>query len=136
MVEINSLTAARRVVASQPFTKWLAAKPMRLGAGKAAFEMEVRDDHKQRGGVVHGGVLSALADTAMVFAASSRMGPAVATENLTVNLVHPVCDGTVIAEAEVAHVGHSVSVVRCLLLDQARALYGTGEGTVRRIGDD
>lgn len=136
MTDINSLNAARRVVENQPFTKWLGAKLVRFGAGKAVFEMEVRDDHKQHRGVVHGGVLSALADTAIAFAAGSRMGPRVATQNVTVNFVRPVHDGTLIAEAEAVHVEHRVSVVRCLLLDEARALYATGVGTVRLTGDE
>ena len=94
--------------------------------GRAILRMRVGKRHKQVHGVVHGGVLAALADTAGGLATymAVRRGTRIATVEMKMNYLEPVEKGTVTAEAEVLRVGRNLAVVDCTLRDDARHLVG------------
>ncbi len=89
MTDANSLADAKSVALAQPFTRFLGVAVIEFGAGKAVLHMEARKAHLQHRGMVHGGVIAALIDTAIAFAAGSRMGPHVLTDGVTINFVKP-----------------------------------------------
>ena len=77
--------------------------------GHVILEMPVDDRHKQIHGVVHGGVIAALADTAgglATYMASPR-GRRVATIEMKINYLEAVADGTVRADAHVVRLGRA-----------------------------
>ena len=87
--------------------------------GKVTLRMPVEALHKQVYGVVHGGVLAALADTAgglATYMACPR-GTRVATVEMKINFLEAVEAGTVIAEAEVVRRGRHIAVVDCDVRD-------------------
>jgi uncharacterized protein (TIGR00369 family) len=87
--------------------------------GKVTLRMPVKALHKQVYGVVHGGVLAALADTAgglATYMACPR-GTRVATVEMKINFLEAVEAGTVIAEAEVVRRGRHIAVVDCDVRD-------------------
>src|SRR5713226_1439675 len=95
-------------------------------AGRAVVRMRVAAMHKQVHGVVHGGVLAALADTAgglATYMACPR-GTRVATIEMKINYLEAVEGGTVTAEAEVVRLGRHVSVVDCDVRDETGRLVG------------
>ena len=83
------------------------------------LRMPVEALHKQVHGVVHGGVLAALADTAgglATYMACPR-GTRVATVEMKINFLEAVEAGTVFAEAEVVRRGRHIAVVDCDVRD-------------------
>jgi uncharacterized protein (TIGR00369 family) len=88
--------------------------------------MRVRARHKQVHGVVHGGVLAALADTAGGLATyiCARRGTRVATVEMKMNYLEPVSGRTVIADARVIRKGRNLAVVDCDLHEEGGVLVG------------
>ena len=107
--------------------------------GKVTLRMPVEALHKQVYGVVHGGVLAALADTAgglATYMACPR-GTRVATVEMKINFLEAVEAGTVFAEAEVVRRGRHIAVVDCDVRDDrgrlvAKALMTFFVGPFRR----
>lgn len=84
-------------------------------AGRAVVRMRVAAMHKQMHGVVHGGVLAALADTAGGLATYLVVprGTRLATVEMKINFLEPVDRGTLRAEARVLRRGNNLAVVDC-----------------------
>ncbi len=92
--------------------------------GKVTIRMPVTARHKQVHGVVHGGVIAALADTAgglAVYMACPR-GTRVATVEMKINFLEAVEAGSVTAEAEVVRLGRHIAVADCDLRDNTGRL--------------
>src|SRR6204780_4405425 len=87
--------------------------------GKVVLRMRVARKHLQVHGVVHGGVLAALADTAGGLATYMTVprGTRVATVEMKINFLEAVEAGTVFAEAEVVRRGRHIAVVDCDVRD-------------------
>ncbi|MGH9736278.1 MAG: PaaI family thioesterase [Candidatus Acidiferrales bacterium] len=94
--------------------------------GHVIIEMPVDDRHKQTQGVVHGGVLAALADTAGGLATYMACPPGkrVATIEMKINYLEAVSNGRVSAEARVVRLGAHIAVVDCDVRDETRRLVG------------
>src|SRR5271167_1246851 len=92
--------------------------------GKVALRMRVNENHLQVHGVVHGGVLAALADTAGGLASymSCPLGTRVATVEMKINYLEGVERGTLTADAEVVRIGRHLAVVDCDVTDDAKRL--------------
>ena len=90
------------------------------------MRMQVGQRHMQVHGVVHGGVLAALADTAGGLATfmSLHALARVATIEMKINYLEPVEKGTVFADARVLRAGKNIAVVDCDLRDDADRLVG------------
>ena len=83
--------------------------------GRAVLRLDVRPRHKQLHGVVHGGILAAMADTAAAISAYTVLpkGTTLATVELSINYLEPVPEGRVKAEARVLRVGRNFVVAEC-----------------------
>jgi uncharacterized protein (TIGR00369 family) len=94
--------------------------------GRVVLRMRVGERHKQVHGVVHGGVVAALADTAAGLATYMAMprGRRVATVEMKINYLEPVERGNIIAEARVIRRGKHIAVVDCDVRDDNRRLVG------------
>ena len=92
--------------------------------GRVVLRMHVDERHKQVHGVVHGGVIAALADTAgglATYMACPR-GTRVATIEMKINYLESVAGGILNAEAGVVRLGAHVGVVDCDVRDENRRL--------------
>lgn len=89
--------------------------------GRAKLRMKVRPRHMQIHGVVHGGVLASLADTAAGLALYLGLpsGSRAATVEMKMNFLEPVRGGTVFAEAQILRQGKYLAVIECDLSDEA-----------------
>jgi uncharacterized protein (TIGR00369 family) len=93
--------------------------------GRVVLRMRVREHHKQVHGVVHGGVLAALADTAGGLASyTAASGPRVATIEMKINYLEAVAGGTVVADARVVRIGKHIAVVDCDIRQDSERLVG------------
>jgi uncharacterized protein (TIGR00369 family) len=90
-----------------------------LGAGSAVMSMRVRARHKQIHGVVHGGILASLADTAGAMAAYPMLprGTRLATVEIKISYLEPVDRGPIFAESRVLRLGRTLVIAECEIID-------------------
>ena len=96
----------------------------RVEKGRAVFLLDVREHHKQIHGVVHGGILAALADTTAAIAAYTTVprGTEIATVELKINYMEPVPGGRIKADARVLRAGRNFIVTECEILNEDGSL--------------
>jgi uncharacterized protein (TIGR00369 family) len=106
--------------------------------GRAVMRMPVRPRHKQVHGVVHGGILAALADTAGGLATYMAVPPGtrIATVEMKINFLEPVERGTITADARVIRRGRNFAVVECDVRDAAGNLAAKALMTFARVRND
>ena len=94
--------------------------------GRVVIKMRVEKKHLQAHGVVHGGVLASLADTAGRSASYMACPPGtrVATIEMKINYLEAISEGAVTAVAEVVRIGRHTSVVDCDIRDNKKRLVG------------
>lgn len=87
--------------------------------GRVVLALRVRARHKQVHGVVHGGVLAGLADTAAALATYLALphGTRLATVELKINYLEPVEGGTLLAEGRLLRKGKTLAVAECDVRD-------------------
>lgn len=87
--------------------------------GRVLLRMSVRQKHRQIQGVVHGGIIAALADTAGGIACYTvaPAGTLVATIEMKINFLEPVEEGAILAEARVLRHGKTTAVAECDVRD-------------------
>lgn len=107
--------AARSAMKRSRAIQLLGFQVERVEPGLAVLRLDVKKHHKQLHGVVHGGIIVALADTAAGMAAYTAAGPgtAVATIELKINYLEAVPSGRIRAEARVLRRGRNFIVVEC-----------------------
>lgn len=107
------------------------------GPDRAVIEMDVSDIHLNGIGVVHGGVLAALIDTAGaragIFCTVDGNRRKAMTISLNVNLVGNIAAGKLIADARLRKAGKTIFVSSCDVHDGDGNLLATGE-VVGRYG--
>jgi len=105
-----------------PYWALLGLELKHVSPGRSVFECTVRDGHLQNG-VVHGGVLASIADSACAIAGISMAFPdAYATTiNLQLSYLKPISRGLFRAEGQCLKAG------RNLLFSEARVLGENGE---------
>ena len=136
----KGLTAARlrriqKAAESVPYARLLGIEVLNVGPGVAELSFEIREDLMQNHGVVHGGAIASLIDTAMAFAIISVLSPKqkVTTVDLTVNYLRPLTHGKVTAVAKVVKAGKRIIVVSAEVFDAAGNLANTSLSNYIRI---
>lgn len=94
-----------------PYYSLLGMKVERVEPGHAILSMPFRKELTHPLGIMHGGALASLADSAVAIALLAEPGKArrVVTIDLTINYFEPVSEGTVLAECRIAHKGRSIA---------------------------
>jgi uncharacterized protein (TIGR00369 family) len=92
-------------ISCAPFERLLNMKIVEASAGRATLTMPFFVDFAQGGGLMHGGALVSLADTAVVMAIKSIIDPQThfATVSLETKFLYPVKQGIVTARARVTN---------------------------------
>jgi len=92
--------------------------------GRAIFLLDVLAHHKQIHGVVHGGILAALADTTAAIAAYTMVprGTEIATVELKINYLEPVPGGRIKADGRVLRAGRNFVVTECEIFNEDGSL--------------
>lgn len=134
------LTSARQFIQALPFSRALGMELIEMGPGRASITMpwDARLVGDPVTGVLHGGAISALMDTAS--GASVMSHPAAPTSTATLDLridyMRPATPGqSITAHAECHHVTRSVAFVRVVACDDDAArpvAMGTGVFTLDR----
>jgi uncharacterized protein (TIGR00369 family) len=92
--------------------KTIGARLLRVAPGEVDIELPFRDDLCQQHGFLHGGVVTAVADSACGYAALSLMPPAAAvlTVEFKVNLLAPARGDRFVARGRVLRPGRTLTV--------------------------
>ena len=103
-----------------PFEKLLQIEIVKADKGRAILRMPFLIDFAQGAGLMHGGALVALADTAVVMAIKSIVAPQThfATVGMQTDFRRPVTEGVVSARAEVTDVKARMLEGQALVFDQ------------------
>lgn len=136
----SNLTAAqvRRVqkaISSVPYARLLGIQVAEVGTGTATLTLKIRKELRQNHGVVHGGAIASLIDTATAFAIISLLSPKekVTTVNLTISYLRPATDGQLSATAEIVRAGRRLFVVSAKVTDASGNLTATALSTYVRM---
>ena len=97
----------------QGLMRLIGAKLVAAARGHAAIEVPYRADLTQQHGYFHGGVVTAIADTASGYAAYTTMpaDASVLTVEFKINLVNPAVGDRLVVEAAVRKAGRTLVVV-------------------------
>ena len=130
--QVERIHAALETV---PFAKLLGIEIEDVAPGTATLGFDIRDDLKQNNGVVHGGAIASLIDTATAFAIISLLPPEeqATTADLTISYLRPLKNGRARATARVIRAGRRLIVVSAELIDDAGKLTATALTTYIKI---
>lgn len=114
-----------------PFGRFLNMSVELGEPGRAVGYVEATDEHLNPYGIVHGGVVSALIDTAMGAAVAPMLneGERCATIEMQVRFLRTAGVGTLRAEAGVIKPGRTVFHVDCTVVDDDGRTVATGTAT-------
>src|SRR5437667_12902434 len=136
----NSLDEARvaraqTAFAAVPFAKLLGLEMGELKAGEATLHLTVRDELTQNQGVMHGGAVASLIDTASAFAVVTQLEPdeRVTTTDLTIHYLRPVTSGCLTATARTVRAGRRLFVLSVEVLDDQQKLVATAVTTYIKL---
>jgi uncharacterized protein (TIGR00369 family) len=117
----------REEIPPPPIALTLGFRLSEVTEGRAVFTIEPGEHHYNPIGLVHGGVLATLLDSAMGCAIHSRLpaGSGYATTDLNVHFVRPVTRETprLRCESELMHLGGRIATASGRVLDDAGNLY-------------
>lgn len=106
--------------------------------GRARLSLEVTQRHLQLAGVMHGGAIATLIDTAVAFAivGASELGARFTTIEMKVNYLSPIREGRVVAEAKLIRDGRRIVVSDCDVFDSQGQLAAKGLLTYMRLNGE
>ena len=113
------LAEVRRLLRDSVAGRLFGFELLSLGSGRAILSLLVRPRHKQIHGVVHGGILAAIADTAGAMAVYPMVprGVQLATIEMKINYLEPLDRGRISAEGRVLRLGQNTAVAECEVRD-------------------
>ncbi|HEX9424113.1 MAG TPA: PaaI family thioesterase [Pyrinomonadaceae bacterium] len=129
------LRRIQKAVTTVPFARLLGIELDEVGKGTATLGLSIRRELTQNHGVVHGGAIASLIDTATAFAIISMLSPVekVTTVDLTISYLRPLTTGRMAARAKVVRSGQRLFVVSADLFDQDGNLAATALSTYIKL---
>ncbi len=134
------LTAAQlkrihKALAAVPYAELLGIELDHVAPGTATLGMPVRRELTQNHGVVHGGAVASLIDSAMAFAIIPLLAPKekVTTVDLTISYLRPVTIGRMISTAKVIRAGRRLIVVSAEVFDDRETITATALSTYIKL---
>lgn len=127
--------AHTRSPALMPLGETLGFWVERLEAGSAVVAMEASERHANVLGTTHGGVIFALADTALGLAHLGMLveGEAGTTVEVKINFLRPVWHSRLRAEARTIQHGSTLSLLECSVHDADQHLIARAVATMMRL---
>jgi uncharacterized protein (TIGR00369 family) len=124
-----------RAISAVPFAKFLGIQLESIEPGRATMSLQIRDELKQNAGVVHGGVVASLIDSAMAFAILPLLkdDQLTTTVDLTTSYLRPLTNGKISATARVIREGGRIVVLSAELHDDQGNLSATALSTYIKL---
>lgn len=127
----EELAQLKEVFGRIPYVRLLGLEFVSAGRGEAVFAVETREELTRMGGIMHGGAVVSLMDTAAAFAVHTLLEPSgrTVTVDLTVHFLRPATAGRVEARARVLRRGRRVIILNVEATDGAGELISTSTMT-------
>jgi len=111
--EDSRLERARNAFNQVAYARFLGLELCEIKSGDVTVCLDVRDEIKQNQGVVHGGAIASLIDTASAFVILTAIdeNERVTTTDLTIHYLRPVTLGRMVARARIVRGGRRRFVV-------------------------
>jgi uncharacterized protein (TIGR00369 family) len=134
-ITATQLRRIQKAIGTVPFARLLGIELDEISRGTATLGLTVRKELKQNHGVVHGGAIASLIDTATAFAILSLLDPRekVTTVDLTISYLRPLTEGRITAIAKVVRAGRRLFVVSAEVYDSAGKLTTTALSTYIKL---
>jgi uncharacterized protein (TIGR00369 family) len=129
------LKRIKKAITTVPFARLLGIELEDVAPGTATLAVNIRKDLMQNQGVVHGGAIASLIDTATAFAIISLLAPKekVTTVDLAISYLRPASRGRLKAVAKVVRTGRRLFVVSADVFDKRGSLITTALSTYIKI---
>ena len=113
--------------ASVPYAKLIGLELGEMKPGEATLHLDIRDELKQNQGVIHGGAVASLIDSAAAFAVVTRLEPGerVTTTDLTIHYLRPITSGRLTATARIVRGGRRLFVLAVQVTNDHEVLVAT-----------
>ena len=127
--------AVQDIVHASPYPSLIGMKITELEIDGCRVELDLRGDHMQPFGIVHGGVLATLIDTATFWAAFMRLHDDAGLVNvdLKLNYLKAVVDGNLRAEGECLRAGRQISYTIASVYNEGGELVAHGTSTMMAL---
>jgi acyl-CoA thioesterase len=114
-----------------PYVRLLGLEFVGAERGAATFALDVREELTRMGGILHGGAVVSLLDTAAAFAVHTLLEPGgrTVTVDLTVHFLRPASTGRILARARILRRGRRVVILNVEAEDTDGALIATATTT-------
>ena len=122
----------RERVARSAFHSWMGMELVRAEPGRVEIGLDAADHHVNLQGLVHGGVIATLADTATGLAVRSMVPPdrRHVTVQLDVHYLRPGTPGRLVAVGTTVRVGSSIAYAEADVVDGRGRLLARATATV------
>ena len=127
----DELARLREALARVPYARLLGLEFVGAERGTARFAVDVREELTRMGGILHGGAIVSLLDSAAAFAVLTLLEPGIntVTVDFTVHFLRPVSAGRIEASARVLRRGRRVAILSVEATDQNGLLVATATTT-------
>jgi acyl-CoA thioesterase len=122
-----------KMLEKDTFGRWLNPDIIKMEAGYCLMKMKVRSEFLNGVGILHGGVVFGIADTAFAYASNSHNRMAVA---LDVSISYPNAgyeNDELTIEAKEIYLGDKTAIYQVTVSNQKNKLLGMFNGTVYRL---
>lgn len=118
-----------------PFLKHLGIEVESVGPGTATLLLPMREEIMRNDGIVHGGAVASVIDSAFAFAIIPLLAEneRTVTVDLTIHYLRPLSNGVAKTVARVVRAGRRVITVSAELFDENGKLAATALSTYLRI---
>lgn len=132
MTRARVARAVRARIAADPLARWLGVRVLALSPGRSRMRLVTEPRMANFHGMVHGGVIFALADAAFAAAANAHGEPAVALA-MSIQFLDAARPGSaLVAEAREERLGRRAAFYAMTVTDGAGRTIATCQGVVHR----
>ena len=137
MEQINStyIEAVKEIVKNSPYPKHMGMELSHIEYDRADVSLQLSGCHLQPFGIVHGGVLATVIDTATFWSAFLRLPEDTGLVNvdLKLNYLAPITKGVLVAEGVCLRPGRSISYSEARVFNAKRELVARGTSTLMAL---
>ncbi|MEM3833525.1 MAG: PaaI family thioesterase [Thermoprotei archaeon] len=124
------------VINKSPFVSYVGLRVEEISDKESIVSLVVDSRHKQRLGMVHGGIIATMVDVAMGSLVIAITGKASVSVEINVNYLSPASDGVIKAIAHLNRLGRKIHYAESRVIDDKGNLIATATGIYYSLDND